>query len=233
MEFASDLVRGTLIKRYKRFLADVTLDSGETITVHCPNTGAMTGCAEPGWPVWLSRSDSKTRKYPHTWELVQTDMGMACIHSAKANSVVHEAVSAGQIAELAEFDELRSEVKYGEGSRADLLLQGATDCYVEVKSVTLCREQGLGVFPDAVSTRARKHLQELQKVVESGQRAVIFFCAFHTGVETVGAAADIDPAYAESLRQAVAAGVEALACGVDIDPDSGIKFDRMLPVVLD
>ncbi len=180
MQFDGGLIEGTLLKRYKRFLADVELASGEVITVHCPNTGAMTGCAEPGWPVWLSVSDSKTRKYPHTWELVQTDDGMACIHSSRANPVVAEAVQSGLIKALAGYPELRREVKYGEGSRADLVLEdGASRCVVEIKSVTLLQENGVGVFPDAVSERARKHLAELQAVAEAGERAVIFFCVFH------------------------------------------------------
>ena len=186
MDFGRELTRGTLLRRYKRFLADVELETGETITVHCPNTGAMTGCAEAGRPIWLLLSDSKTRKYPYTWELIDTSNGMACVHSARANKVVREAVELGVVPALAGFSELASEVKYGEGSRADLLLrEGERECYVEVKSVTLCREAGLGAFPDAVSTRASKHLRELTEVARSGQRAVIFFCVFHAGIERV------------------------------------------------
>ncbi len=218
-------------RRYKRFLADVQLENGESITAHCPNTGAMTGCAEPGWPVWLTTSDSKTRKYPHTWELVETDLGMAYVHSARANKVVQEAVLAGVIPQLSGYEEVKAEVKYGEGSRADLLLSGGQGrCFVEIKSVTLCREDGVGAFPDAVSSRARKHLRELQAVVEAGDRAVILFCAFHTGIRSVTAAIDIDPAYGEALVEAVAAGVEAMAWGVDIHPETGIVLACQLPV---
>jgi sugar fermentation stimulation protein A len=230
MEFPSSLTRGTLLRRYKRFLADVELESGEQITVHCPNTGAMTGCAQPGSPVWLSHSDSKTRKYPHTWELVETSAGLACIHSARANAVVAEAVQAGMIPELAGYDSLRREVKYGQGSRADLVLEGeGPRCVVEIKSVTLCRDNGVGVFPDAVSSRARRHLQELQEVVAAGERAVIFFCVFHSGIQRVCPARDIDPAYANALQQAVAAGVEMLAWSATISAQA-IVLDRALPV---
>lgn len=235
MDFPSQLIAGKLERRYKRFLADVTLESGESVTVHCPNTGAMTGCAEPGWPVWLSISDSKTRKYPHTWELVDTDRGMACIHSARANKVVQEAVLADVIPELTGYEEVKAEVKYGEGSRADLLLSGDISgarrrCFVEIKSVTLCREEGVGAFPDAVSSRARKHLRELQAVVEAGDRAVIFFCVFHSGIRSVAPAVDIDPAYGEALAAALAAGVEAMAWGVEIHPETGILLSHPLPV---
>ena len=231
MDYPSPLQRGTLLRRYKRFLADVQMDSGETLTAHCPNTGAMTGCAEPGRPVWLSRSDTKTRKYPHTWELVETVSGMACVHSARANKVVMEAIQEGRIEELAGYPELRSEVKYGRGSRADLLLSDEERrCYVEVKSVTLCLEGGVGAFPDAVSTRAVKHLQELQAVVESGDRAVIFFCVFHTGIRQVRAAAEIDPDYARALAEALAAGVEAIAWGADIGLQQ-IRLQESLPVL--
>jgi sugar fermentation stimulation protein A len=231
MQFPSALTRGTLLRRYQRFLADVLLESGETITVHCPNTGAMTGCAVPGSAVWLSRSDSKTRKYPHTWELVETAAGVACIHSARANKVVLEALQEKRIGELACYSELRSEVKYGAGSRADLLLtDGERRCFVEVKSVTLLQQGGVGAFPDAVSTRASKHLRELQTVVENGDRGVIFFCVFHAGIHQVRAAADIDPAYAAALSQALAAGVEALAWGAEISPQQ-IRLQQALPVL--
>jgi sugar fermentation stimulation protein A len=229
VEFTPKLERGTLLRRYKRFLADVELDSGETITAHCPNTGAMTGCAEPGSPVWLSRSDSKTRKYPHTWELVETPSGIACVHSAKANTVVLEAVQEGRIGALAGYPDVRTEVKYGEGSRADLVLQdGERRCYVEVKSVTLCLEEGVGAFPDAVSTRAAKHLRELQSVVENGDRAVIFFCVFHAGIRRVRAATEIDPDYGAALAQAMAAGVEAMAWRADISPQQ-LRLREALP----
>ena len=233
MDFATELTPGTLLRRYKRFLADVELDSGERLTAHCPNTGAMTGCAEPGSRVWLSRSDSKTRKYPYTWELVDTGAGIACVHSARANAVVYEAVEAGCIDALGGYDEIRREVKYGAGSRADLVLAGDRGrCTVEVKSVTLRQQGGSGIFPDAVSTRARKHLQELQAVVEAGERALIFFCVFHEGIHEVRPAHEIDPAYCAALQAALTAGVEAMAWGARISP-AAISLQRELPVVTD
>jgi sugar fermentation stimulation protein A len=227
------LIPATLLRRYKRFLADVELASGEQITVHCPNTGAMTGCAEPGWRVWLSRSDSSTRKYPHSWELVETAQGMACIHSARANGVVEAAVQAGLIKSLQGYDKVMREVKYGEGSRADLVLTGSGPrCVIEVKSVTLCLADGSGQFPDAVSTRARKHLQELQSVVQAGERGVIFFCVFHEGISRVEPARDIDPAYCAALEEALAAGVEAMAWRASITP-AGISLVEELPLQAD
>lgn len=230
MNFDS-LIPGTLARRYKRFLADVELDDGNVITAHCPNTGAMTGCAEPGSRVWLSYSDSKTRKYPHTWELVETADGMACIHSARANRVVEEAVLAGAVPALSGYESTRREVKYGSGSRADLRLEDPGTCTVEVKSVTLCREQGVGVFPDAVSERARKHLDELRELAQAGERAVIFFCVFHEGIQRVRPARDIDPAYSEALLRATDAGVEAMAWRAGISP-GGLALEQELPVEL-
>ena len=227
------LIEGRLLRRYKRFLADVELPGGEQITVHCPNTGAMTGCAEPGNRVWLSTSDSKTRKYPQTWELVQTPTGMACVHSARANQVVREAFAAGRIVGFEGFPDIRSEVKYGQGSRADLLLQGASGrVFVEVKSVTLCLDGGQGVFPDAVSERGRKHLEELQAILDANTRAVLFFCVFHQGIDRVSAAGEIDPRYRDALEQAMAAGVEVLAWRATIAP-GGIELQQALPFTLD
>jgi len=232
MQFG-ELTEGVLLKRYKRFLADVELPSGEVITAHCPNTGAMTGCAEPGAKVWLSRSDSKTRKYPHTWELVETSRGMACIHSAKANQVVREAFEARLIPGFDDYPEIRAEVKYGEGSRVDLLLGGeAGQVFVEVKSVTLCTDTGWGLFPDAVSDRGRKHLQELAAVAKGDDRAVMFFCVFHAGIEGVSAAGEIDPKYRQAMLEAQAAGLEVLAWRADIGP-GGVKLASELPFSLD
>lgn len=223
------MIEGRLLRRYKRFLADVELLDGQQITVHCPNTGAMTGCAEPGSRVWLSVSDSKTRKYPHTWELVETTQGMACVHSAKANSVVKEAFAAGLIPGFENYPEIRSEVKYGQGSRADLLLQGPSGrVFVEVKSVTLCVGAGQGLFPDAVTERGRKHLRELAAIRDDSTRAVMFFCALHEGVERVSAAGEIDPRYRDTLVEVMAQGVEVLAWGAKISPQ-GMTLERSLP----
>ncbi len=228
-----NLIPGRLLQRYKRFLADVELPGGEIITAHCPNTGAMTGCAEPGCRVWLSTSAVKTRKYPHTWELVETSSGLACIHSAKANQVVREALAAGLVSGFGGYPDIRTEVKYGQGSRADLLLEGPEGrIFVEVKSVTLCRPGGQGAFPDAVSERGRKHLKELQSVLDSRTRAVLFFCVFHTGINAVCAAGDIDPRYRDALAEAIAAGVEVVAWGAAISTSS-IELSRALPFSLD
>jgi sugar fermentation stimulation protein A len=228
-----ELIPGVLRRRYKRFLADVELAGGDVITAHCPNTGAMTGCAEPGSPVWLSVSDSRTRKYPHTWELVETVTGMACIHSARANAVVEEAVREGRIAALAGYAETRREVRYGRGSRADLQLLDPQrgPCTIEIKSVTLCREDGVGVFPDAVSDRARKHLDELRALARAGERAVIFFCVFHAGINCVQPARDIDPAYCEALHAACEAGVETMAWRAAVTPVE-LVLEAPLPVDL-
>mgnify|MGYP006112675241 CR=1 FL=1 len=227
------LIKATLIKRYKRFLADVTLESGEPITVHCPNTGAMTGCAEPDSTVWLSTSDNPKRKYPNTWELVKTPANhMVCIHSAKANNLVKEAIESGIIKELQGYDTLRTEVKYGEEkSRIDLLLEsGDKQCYIEVKSATLLLDNDLGVFPDAVSDRGRKHLRELISMVKQGHRAVLFFCVQHTGICEVAPADTIDPKYGDTFREAIAAGVEVLAYGAEITPVY-IRLNKALPVL--
>jgi sugar fermentation stimulation protein A len=232
MQF-DELISGRLLRRYKRFLADVELPGGEVITVHCPNTGAMTGCALPGATVWLSTSNAAGRKYPHTWELVETASGLACIHSALANRVVREGLAAGRVPGFEGYPDISAEVKYGQGSRADLLLQGAAGrVYVEVKSVTLCREGGLGAFPDAVSTRGQKHLRELQSVQAPDTRALLFFCVFHAGIKTVCAAGDIDPAYRLALAEAMAAGVEVAAWATRLSP-AEVELDRQLPFYLD
>ncbi|MFT6890174.1 MAG: sugar fermentation stimulation protein A [Halioglobus sp.] len=228
-----DLQEGVLLKRYKRFLADIELPDGETITVHCPNTGAMTGCAVAGSRVWLSRSNSKTRKYPHTWELVETEAGMACIRSVLANQVVGEALITGQIPGFDSYTTVRSEVKYGEGSRADFLLEGEDGrVFIEVKSVTLCRDAGVGAFPDAVSERGRKHLRELQAVLDPDTRSVMLFCVFHSGIESVCAAGDIDSAYREALLEAIGAGVEVLAWKASVSV-AGVKLSHVLPFSVD
>lgn len=232
MEFGP-LLEGRLVRRYKRFLADVALASGEVITVHCPNTGAMTGCAEEGARVWLSRSAVVTRKYPHTWELVETASGMACVHSVAANRVVREALTSGRIPGFAAYPHIQGEVKYGAGSRADFLLSGTSGrVFVEVKSVTLRRDGGSGAFPDAVSARGTRHLRELQSVVSADTRALLLFCVLHTGIDRVSAAGDIDPAYRAALVEAMAAGVEVQAWRARVDP-TGLILDCALPFTPD
>lgn len=228
-----NLIEAQLVKRYKRFLADVELKDGQLITVHCPNTGAMTGCAEPGSVVWLSTSNNPKRKYPNTWELVQTPTGdMVNIHSAKANALVLETIQSGAIEELNEYDAIRTEVSYGEeNSRIDILLEsGVKKCFVEVKSATLLLEGGLGVFPDTKSDRGRKHLRELMLIKRQGHRAVLFFCVQHAGINCVAPADLIDNAYGETFREAIACGVEVIAYKAAITPSS-ITLVGSIPVL--
>ncbi|GAA5215923.1 DNA/RNA nuclease SfsA [Corallincola platygyrae] len=233
MLFDPPLSSATLIKRYKRFLADITLSNGDQITVHCANTGAMTGCAGEGWPVYYSKSNNPKRKLPGSLELtVSPDSHLICVNTAMANKLVEEALSNGIITELSGYRGLKREVKYGqENSRIDFLLSEhdtAPDCYLEVKMVTLL-EEGQGYFPDAVTTRGQKHLRELIEQVEQGYSAALLFCVTHTGIDSMKAAAHIDPAYAQLLGEAISAGVKVLAYGCDIS-EKEIKIDRPLPV---
>jgi len=235
MQFLPPLQPATLIRRYKRFLADVLLPGGEAITVHTPNTGAMTGCAEPGSTVWLRDVANPKRKYRYSWEMTENLQGvMVGVHTGITNALVAEAIEGGIIDELQGYGSIRQEVKYGEeGSRIDLLLKGHTDgrdCYVEIKNVTTCDEQGYGYFPDAVSRRASKHLRELMAMVERGQRAVIFFCVQRGDVQRVRPADEIDSIYGETLRQALATGVEALAYRARVTPGE-VVLEKALPVI--
>ncbi|MEZ8265879.1 DNA/RNA nuclease SfsA [Vibrio cyclitrophicus] len=219
MHFNPPLEPATLIKRYKRFLTDIKLPDGSERTIHCANTGAMTGCATPGNTVWYSTSDNAKRKYPNSWEISETDKGHCiCVNTARANQLAVEAIENGTIVELLGYNALRTEVKYGsENSRIDILLEDSEKplCYIEVKSVTLLDEQetsteGQGFFPDAVTTRGQKHLRELTEMVESGNRAVLLFTVLHSGIEKVSAAHHIDAKYSLLLKQAQDAGVEVL-----------------------
>ena len=232
MEF-SGLVEARLLRRYKRFLADVRLPDGAELTVHCPNTGAMTGCKAEGSRVWLSRSPSATRKYPHTWELVEAPSGMVCVHSARANAVVREALESGAISGFDDYPACRSEVSVAAGTRADMVLERGDDrVIVEVKSVTLCRERGWGAFPDAVSSRGLKHILTLQQALGERTRSLLVFCAMHSGVRRVCIAGDIDPAYRDALGSAMAAGVEVLALACDVSP-AGVHVKESVPFSLE
>lgn len=225
MKYQPSLDSGTLIKRYKRFLADVELKSGQQITIHCPNTGSMTGCAEPGVPVYFSTSENKKRKYPNTFELSSNSHGhLIGVNTGQANYLVKEAIEEGVIEALSGYQSLATEVKYGnENSRIDIMLSDSNkpDCFIEIKSTTLLldAEQGLGAFPDAVTTRGQKHLRELMEMIEQGNRAVLVFLVQHTGIKTVTVAEQIDPTYAEQLKKAYAAGVEILVMHTHITPD--------------
>jgi len=233
MNFDSSLIKGKLIKRYKRFLADVILDDGRQITAHCANTGAMTGCMPEGANVWLSVSDNPKRKYPHSWQLVEVKpQVLACINTGLTNKLAHEALLQNQIKELVGFDECRSEVAYGdEGSRVDFVLGfKQARVYVEVKHVTLSSEDGVGSFPDAVTKRGQKHLRELIQQVKCGDRAVLLFIIMRTDVNLVTPADSVDIEYGRLLREAVKEGVEVVAYGTQIDP-TGIKINRAIPVV--
>jgi len=228
MKFDPPLQSATLIKRYKRFLADIELPGGEICTIHCANTGAMTGCAEPGSTVWYSTSDNPKRKYPHSWELTETKAGhWICVNTARANRLVEEAINRNIITELQGYLSLRTEVKYGsENSRIDILLEAEDKpvCYIEVKSVTLL-DNGRGYFPDSVTTRGQKHLRELAEVALNGQRAVLFFAILHSGIENIAAAHHIDPDYYHLIKQAEQAGVEIICYKATLSQDELILTD--------
>lgn len=222
MQFSSALCRATLLKRYKRFLVDLQKDNGDIFTAHCANTGKMTGCAETGVTAYYSTSDNAKRKYPHSLELTTNPQGdLICVNTNIANKVVIEAINNGVISELQGYQQLASEVKYGEeNSRIDIFLtQGEqADCYVEVKSVTLLAQNGQGYFPDAKTLRGQKHLRELIAMRQAGCRAVLCFAVLHTGITRVSAAAHIDNTYATLLNQAIQAGVEVIAYQAHITP---------------
>ena len=208
--FQGQTSRARLVRRYKRFLADVRMESGELLTVHCPNSGSMLGCDVPGSEVLISESPNKKRELSHTWELVRVGRSWVCINTMMPNLVVEEAVGAGRVEELAGYRSIRREVPYGRNSRIDLRLEDPGVCYVEVKNVTLARG-GVALFPDAVTARGAKHLAELRSVVRDGQRAVMFFLVNRGDCHSMEAAADIDPNYAAELARAVAGGVEVMA----------------------
>lgn len=234
MQFSPPLISGRLVKRYKRFLADVILDDGTEITAHCANTGAMTGCAPANARVWLSVSDNPKRKYPHSWQLVEVAPGeLACINTGLTNHLVQEALLERRIVELDDYDQCHTEVAYGdEKSRIDFLLtKGNAKAYVEVKHVTLSLKPGEGSFPDAITKRGQKHLRELIQQVKLGHRAVLLFIIMRTDVTLVMPADSIDVEYGQLLRQAVSEGVEVLAYAAQID-QQGMKIDRPVPLVL-
>ena len=225
------LIAATLVRRYKRFLADVLLDDGSEVTVHCPNSGSMKGCAAPGSRVYISRSPNLKRKYPFTWELVQADGYWAGINTGLPNRLVREAIEDGTVAELQGYATIRPEVPYGEHSRIDLLLENPGErCFVEVKNVTLV-EDGRALFPDAVTTRGQKHLQELMRVVSEGDRGVIFFTVQRGDGNSVSPADTIDPEYGRLLRMALENGVEALAYRALVTPEE-IRLTERLPVLV-
>lgn len=234
MQFTPALQPATLVQRYKRFLADVVTPEGVALTLHCPNTGAMTGCATPGDTVWYSTSLNNKRKYPHTWEITQTAGGeYICVNTLRANQLVKEAISLDLIPELRGYNSLKTEVKYGaENSRIDFLLQAEDqpECYIEVKSVTLA-DRDNGYFPDAVTLRGQKHLRELISVAAEGKRAVLFFAVLHSAIGKFSPARHIDPKYAQLLNEAQKQGVEVLAYKAELSADN-ITLRSALPVTL-
>lgn len=238
VEIEADL-EGRLVRRYKRFLADVLLADGREITVHCPNPGRMLGTQTPGADVRLSTHDDPRRKLRHTLEMIRVGPVWVGLHAARANEVARRALVAGAYAPLTGYPELQPEARAPEGSRFDFrLARPTTDgadgeravCWVEVKSVTLC-EGGRARFPDAVTERGRRHLEHLVARVRTGERAVLLFIAQRADADSVAPADEIDPAYGEALRAAVDAGVEIHALSARVSP-SAIRLERTLPVLL-
>jgi sugar fermentation stimulation protein A len=236
MRFPTGLIPATLVRRYKRFLADVTLPSGETVTAHVANPGAMTGLAAPGSKVWLSKSDNPKRKLAWSWELVEVDFGggaeLVGVNTAHPNALAAEALAAGLIPELVGYAAARREVRYGRNSRVDFLLEDPARpaCYVEVKNVHLMRRQGHAEFPDAVTVRGAKHLDELAAMVAAGHRAVMLYLIQIGSAERFALARDIDPKYGAAFDRARSRGVEAMAwkCMITMD---GIEIAERVPMV--
>ena len=226
MEFSTPLIPATLIRRYKRFLADCLLPDGQEITAHCPNPGSMTGLAEPGMRIWLEPNNDPRKKLKYGWRLVEHENGhFSGIDTAVPNRVLRRALEEQKITELADYKTVQPEVKYGENSRIDFLLTqpGFPACYVEVKSVTLRRIGTQAEFPDCVTARGAKHLSELTEMVAQGHRAVMLYLIQRTDCDGVRVASDLDPAYARAFDSAQAAGVEMLAYGSKINQD-GVCF---------
>lgn len=230
MKFETKLIQGTLLKRYKRFLADVKLETGEEVTAHCANPGAMFGLKEPGSTVWLSPANNPKRKLKYSWELIETNdyniKALVGINTSHPNKLVEEAINDGTIKELSGYKTLRREVKYGENSRIDILLENnltnkdsRSTCYVEVKNVHLLRKKGLAEFPDSVTTRGAKHLKELSEMVKQGHRAIMVYLVQRPDVNEFSLATDIDKAYGEAFKNAKKAGVEAIVYKCSITKD--------------
>jgi len=238
MQFPDPLVRGTLVRRYKRFLADVILEDGQTITAHCANPGSMIGLQTPGSEVWLSRNRNPKAKLDWRWELIRVDGRLVGVSTAHPNGIVSVGIEGGKIAELYGYTALRREVRYGKNSRIDILLEAddRPSCYVEVKNVNLRRTDGphpsAAEFPDSVTKRGAKHLEELADMVAGGFRAVMFYLVQRDDCDHFRIAADIDPHYAASLYTARASGVETMCytCRLSLD---GIELNTPLPAVLD
>ena len=232
MIFDPPLVRGTLVRRYKRFLADITLENGNEVTVHCPNPGAMLGLDQPGSPVWVAPA-KPTAKLPYGWKLIGLPTGLVGIDTMVPNRVVKEALTTGAIEPLLMYRDITAEVKYGENSRIDFLLKGngLPDCYLEVKNVHLCRQSGLAEFPDCVTKRGAKHLDELANMVRAGHRAVMLYLVQRGDCVRFRLADDLDPGYATAFAAAKKAGVEAYCYSCDIT-EAGVALGKAIQVEL-
>jgi sugar fermentation stimulation protein A len=231
MDFPQPLVRGRLVQRYKRFLADVILDgTGEAVTAHVPNPGAMLGLNTPGLDVWLSKSDSPTRKLAHTLEMVEADGGLVGVNTLHPNRLAAEALREGLAPELAGYDTVRAEVKYGTRSRVDFLLtaEGRPDCWLEIKNCHYRRHGSLAEFPDCVAARSAKHLRELEAMVAAGDRAVVLFVVQRTDCDAFSACHDLDPVFAAALGHAADAGVEVLVYRCEMSPQA-IRLATPIP----
>lgn len=230
MRFQTPLIPARLIRRYKRFLADIELEDGSLVTAHCPNPGSMLGLNLPGTKIWVEKNNDPHKKLKFGWHLVDHENGhFTGINAGAANKIVKEALMARKIKGLDVFDSCRPEVKYGDNSRIDFLLtdksETAPDIYVEVKSVTLMRQPGLAEFPDSVTDRGRKHLEELTKIAKSGNRAVLFFLVQRSDSSAFGVASDIDRAYAKAYKDARLKGVEVMVYSCQLSRDE-IKIDK-------
>jgi sugar fermentation stimulation protein A len=231
MRFPSRLIRGTLVQRYQRFLADVRLPSGEIVTAHCTNTGSMMGCKEPGSVVYISRSDKKGRRLIYTWEIIEVGRTWVGINTMLPNRLVAEAIASGTIPELQGYDNVRREVVTRQGTRLDLRLEGSNgSCFVEVKNVTLAVD-GAAAFPDAVSERGTKHLKELMWLRRKGHRGAVVFVIQRTDCRIFRPADEIDSEYGRWLRRAIKAGIEALPYVAYVTPKEIVLTER-LPIRL-
>lgn len=234
MEFQTPLIEGVLIKRYKRFLADIQLSNNDIVTAHTPNTGAMLGCSTPGFKTWLKDTENPKRKYPYSWELVQTDSGITVgINTLLANKLVLEGMQRGIISDTHKYTSIRSEVAYKDrSSRIDFQLQSPElpDCFLEVKNVTLVNDNA-AYFPDAVSLRGLKHLRVLIDNVKNGNRSIMLYCIQRNDAKTFSPARHIHPEYADSLGEAIDSGVEALAYQCNVSP-TNIDITTSVPIAL-
>lgn len=231
MQFTTPLVQGTLVKRYKRFLADVRMENGEIITVHCPNTGTMLSCSTPGSRVCLSRSDNPKRKYPFTLEMVEDNSTWVGVNTMRTNKLVAEALEKGQLSEFQDIKTIKTEVKTSDHTRLDLQVSyGNSATFIEVKNCSLAVDR-CAMFPDAVTKRGTKHLHELARLIEKGREACIFFLVQRMDADRFSPASHIDPVYGDTLLQAAEAGVMVLVYQAEVSP-TGIDIVRPLPYSL-